>query len=278
MTAGFALLIPLWPFHSAALRVVESSQPVGVGMMTGLLTPVVLMLYQRLALVLVPQQVQEFSELILGLGILNSVTGVLSAVSETDFRRIAFRLSMSYAGLFLVAMASRTQLGVTGGNMAAMIMGIGFGGFAVLVAGLSRRSKKYELMGEDAQPVYGGMIQSAPVFAAAAAAVLLSVAFIPGSGGFSAFALMGMGTMRWVPGLIGLFGVVGLVFAITGFGVWRKVFLGKRNVEAMEWRFSVEEHLMLLPFIVILFFFGWAPQSLTELVRDATLKMYPFLN
>ena len=274
--AGFAVKVPLAPFHTW-LPAAYSEAPSPVTMLlTGGMSKMGLYGLLRIALPLFGAQIAAIRTPLLVLAVITVVMGAWAAAAQKDLKRVFAYSSVNHLGYCLLgifAIAVHTSGNVSDSvSQAAALNGVILQMFnhgltaAALFWFISMiQFRSAGLRGIDS---FGGLRKSAPVFAGLMGIALFSSLGLPGLNGFVGEFLIfrGVFALSWVAAGISVLGL--LVTAAVILTVILKVFTGpvpERWVEFPDLHGG--ERLGMAPVIGLMFLLGLVPQIVIERVN-----------
>jgi NADH-quinone oxidoreductase subunit M len=274
--AGFAVKVPLAPFHTW-LPAAYSEAPSPVTMLlTGGMSKMGLYGLLRIALPLFGAQIAAIRTPLLVLAVITVVMGAWAAAAQKDLKRVFAYSSVNHLGYCLLgifAIAVHTGSNVSDSvSQAAALNGVILQMFnhgltaAALFWFISMiQFRSAGLRGIDS---FGGLRKSAPVFAGLMGIALFSSLGLPGLNGFVGEFLIfrGVFALSWVAAGISVLGL--LVTAAVILTVILKVFTGpvpERWVEFPDLHGG--ERLGMAPVIGLMFLLGLVPQIVIERVN-----------
>ena len=262
---GFAVKMPLFPFHTWLPDAhVQAPAPVSA-LLAGVLLKMGAYGMIRLVLLLLPQSAQEYSWVLLALGLLTLFFAGFMALNETHIKKMVAYSSISHMGLIAIAMAALSFDSLS----AALYEMIGHALIIsplFLIAGfLHHKLGSWEM--ED----MGGIMQKAPYLSAI-------------------FVLAGLGALG-LPGTMGFIGEISILMSsVQSFGAWmvviligsllsasyliwtfRRVIYGKMSEKVQATDFSMHrvEFFALLIFSLLIVLFGLFPSELFVAINQA---------
>jgi NADH-quinone oxidoreductase subunit M len=274
--AGFAVKVPLAPFHTW-LPAAYSEAPSPVTMLlTGGMSKMGLYGLLRIALPLFGAQIAAIRTPLLVLAVITVVMGAWAAAAQKDLKRVFAYSSVNHLGYCLLgifAIAVHTGSNVSDSvSQAAALNGVILQMFnhgltaAALFWFISMiQFRSAGLRGIDS---FGGLRKPAPVFAGLMGIALFSSLGLPGLNGFVGEFLIfrGVFALSWVAAGISVLGL--LVTAAVILTVILKVFTGpvpERWVEFPDLHGG--ERLGMAPVIGLMFLLGLVPQIVIERVN-----------
>jgi len=179
LIVGFGFKVAAVPFHSWAPDVYEGAPTSVTAFMIAGTKAAAFAAFLRILMTALPALQPDWSRVLWVLAVLTMTVGNVTAIAQTNVKRMLAYSSIAHAGYILVALATGTKLG-SGGilfYLAAYVF-MNLGAFAVIVA-LARRDDE-RLNIDD----YAGLGLSRPALGAAMAVFMFSLAGVPPTAGF----------------------------------------------------------------------------------------------
>ncbi|MBF0212933.1 MAG: NADH-quinone oxidoreductase subunit M [Magnetococcales bacterium] len=218
---GFGVKIPIVPLH-VWLPIVAMEGPVAVSaIMTGLKLGAYGLL--RLLLPLTADVARELHWLLAGIAVISIVYGALSAMAQSNLRRLLAFSSISHVGLVVLGLSTFTVQGVQGAVIQLLNFSLVSGGLFLLTGFLHQRIGSTDLIH------LGGVAKAMPVAAGVFLFLGLAGMGMPLTSGFPGEWLLVTSALRHHvgSGLAALGGVILGAAYVLGF--YRKAFLGPLN-------------------------------------------------
>jgi len=274
--AGFAVKVPLAPFHTwLPAAYAEAPSPVTM-LLTGAMSKMGVYGLLRIALPLFGPQIARIRMPLLVLAVITVVMGAWAAAAQKDLKRVFAYSSVNHLGycllgIFALAVPGGANVSV-GVSQAAALNGVilqmfnhGLTAAALFwfIAMIQFRSGG--LRGIDD---FGGLRKPAPVFAGLMGIALFSSLGLPGLNGFVGEFLIfrGVFALSWVAASISVLGL--LITAAVILTVIQKVFNGP---VPQRWASFPDLHggerLGMAPVIGLMFLLGLVPQIVLEHVN-----------
>ncbi|MEX0642850.1 MAG: NADH-quinone oxidoreductase subunit M [Pirellulales bacterium] len=275
MFAGFAIKVPLFPFHTWLPLAHVEAPTAGSVLLAGVLLKLGSYGFLRLALPLTPFAVQSVGvPLVAVLSVIGIIYGALCALTQTDMKKLVAYSSVSHLGFCMLGLFALNAEGIAGGTLQMINHGLSTGALFLLVGMLYERlhSRQFEDM--------GGLAGRMPIFACFLIFVSLSSMGLPGLNGFigEILSLIGMFKFHKAYAVIGAAGIV--------LGAWYllnmlqlTLFGPKRDVAAHEHLADLNgrEILALAPIAVLCLAIGVFPQPVLNAIKpevDAIAAIY----
>ena len=273
MAVGFAVKIPLVPFHSW-LPGAYSEAPLGVTvMLSALLAKMGTFGFLRVCLPLAPDATLAVGMPLVGvLASIGIVYGAFCAYAQTDFRRLVAYSSVSHLGFCVLALVAFNPFGIAGGLLHMVNHGLSTGALFILVGLLARRYGSSQIAD------YSGMWTRLPVLTFFTMVICLASVGLPGLNNFVSEIIM-------LGGLFNLRSTAGNTFAfVAGAGIFlsawytmtmvRRVYFGPvkepHGVAGVKDLTSIER-MAVGPLAVLCLLLGLFPQPvLSVMERDVT--------
>ncbi len=268
---GLAVKVPVVPFHTwLPDAYAEAPSPVTM-LLTGLMSKMGVYGFLRLLVPLFPQRMQELATPLLWLALATIIFSALTALAQTDIKRIFAYSSINHLGYCLLGIfaVAAVPAGAPVARAAAMngvllqIFNHGLTASALFcfVAFIERRSGGLRGIAD-----FGGLRTAAPILAGLMGIAIFSSLGLPGLNGFVGEILIFGGTFHlvwWAVSLaaIGLF--VTAVFLLT---LIQKVFTGPLSERWTKFPdLTAPEIVIVAPAIALMFVLGIYPQLLISL-------------
>jgi NADH-quinone oxidoreductase subunit M len=277
---GFAVKVPLMPFHTW-LPAVYSEAPCAVTMLlTGAMSKMGVYGFIRIVLPIFAGQMGAHSRLLLWLAVITIVFSACAAFAQRDLKRILAYSSINHLGycllgVFAASRAVGNDPGLVAEKVAALngVMlqmfnhGITAAALFWFVALIERRSGG--LRGLDD---FGGIRQVAPVFCGLMGIALFSSLGLPGLNGFVGEFLIFKGVFPLAPRAAILAAPGLLVSAIFILTILQRVFNGPLNPKWAAFPdLTLRERAALAPCLVLMLVLGLYPQLAVGLVNHTAM-------
>ncbi|MBF0416737.1 MAG: NADH-quinone oxidoreductase subunit M [Magnetococcales bacterium] len=261
LLVGFGIKVPLVPLH-VWLPIVSMEGPVS---MTAIMTGLKLGAYGllRFLLPLAPDVARELHWLLAGLAVVSIVYGALSALAQTNLRRMLAFSSISHVGLVVLGLATLTVQGVQGAVNQLFNFALTSGGLFLLIGFLHQRVGSTDLIH------LGGLARPLPVMSGLFLLLGLAGMGMPLTSGFPGELLLVISSLKAHAGS-GLAGLGGVILGAGYFlGFYRKAFLGplNRNLPEILPELLPREKLVLYTFAGLILLLGLYPDWMLDLSR-----------
>jgi NADH-quinone oxidoreductase subunit M len=279
---GFAVKVPLVPFHTW-LPSTYAEAPTGTTiLLTGAMSKMGLYGFLRIVLPLFGVEMQHVLTPLLWLAVLSIVLSAYTALAQTDLKRIFAYSSINHLGYCMLAIFAVVKFTGTGRALApekfAAMDGVflqmfnhGLTAAALFwfVAMLEKRSGGLRGLND-----FGGLRRAAPVFTGLMGIALFSSLGLPGLNGFVGEFLIFRGSFPLVTWATSLSVIGLLVTAIFILGILQRVFYGPLpETWASFPDLTLRERLALVPVIGLMFALGLYPQLILGVVNHTAMQM-----
>jgi NADH-quinone oxidoreductase subunit M len=227
---GFAIKVPMWPFHTWLPDAHGDAPTVGSVLLAGILLKMGTYGFVRIALPLLPEAAHDWAPYIGGLAVVAILYGSLCCLAQTDIKRLIAFSSVGHMGFVMLGISTLTQTGINAAIFGMVAHGVITGMLFFLAGSIYER---YHTRQIDA--IGPGMMQVIPYMGGILAFAAIASLGLPGLAGFwgEVFALLA--AFNPAPGLsTGLFrtymvlGGVGTILT-AGYMLWliQRLNLGK---------------------------------------------------
>ena len=278
---GFAVKVPVWPFHTW-LPATYAEAPTGVSMiLTGVMSKMGVYGFLRILLPIFPNEMQIMLTPLLGLAVATIVFSAWAAMTQRDLKRIVAYSSINHLGYCLLgifAVASFTgseprwtteKAAALNGVLLQMFNhGLTAAALFYFVGLIEHRAGRRGL--DD----FGGLRKVAPVFCGSMGIAMFASLGLPGLNGFVGEFLIFKGVFPLVK-CAAAFSVIGLlVTAIFLLTILQRVWSGPLDSKWTGFAdLTTKERLIVLPVIALMFLLGVCPQLILKFINPTVLQM-----
>lgn len=175
---GFAVKVPMWPFHTWLPDAHVQAPTAGSVLLAGILLKMGTYAFVRIVVQILPNEFAKFADFIAALAIISIVYGAYTALAQQDLKKMVAYSSVSHMGYVMLGIAALTPVALNGAVMQMVNHGLITGMLFLLVGYIYERTHTRDISklgGLSIKiPILGGMF----VFAALASLGL------PGLSGF----------------------------------------------------------------------------------------------
>lgn len=276
---GFAIKVPLFPFHTWLPDAHVEAPTAGSVILAGVLLKMGTYGFLRVSMPIVPDACRDFAGWIAVLALISIVYGALCAMAQPDLKKLIAYSSVNHMGYVMLGIAAAAAIPATAGagvldakaaalNGAVLQMfshGIITGALFFLVGVIYERAHLRDVN------AFGGLAKVMPVYGGLMMLACFASLGLPGLAGFVAEFLVFLGAFGSFPLVTGL-ALIGVAVTAAYF-LWiiQKIFLGPVNV---QWRALHDmdrgELAAVVPLAVIMFIVGIFPTPLVSMINTAS--------
>ncbi len=269
LSAGFAIKVPLMPFHTWLPLAHTEAPTAGSVDLAGVLLKIGAYGFLRLCIPLCPDISLSLGlPLITAVAVLGIVYGALCAYAQDDVKKLIAYSSVSHLGLCMLGMFSLTMVGVQGSLFQMINHGISTPALFLLIGMLYERYHTRKLSD------YSGMASRMPLFAVLLVIACLSSVGLPGLNGFIGEFLCLGGILQYEEYnlhrmLLAVIGASGMILgAWYLFTMTRKLLFGPVKEPHHEGHdiedLNTREWIALAPLMVLFVVLGVFPQIVLQ--------------
>jgi NADH-quinone oxidoreductase subunit M len=279
--AGFAVKVPLMPFHTWLPEAyAEAPSPVTM-LLTGAMSKMGVYGLLRIALPLFGHQISQMRTPLLVLAVITVVMGAWAAAAQTDLKRVFAYSSVNHLGycmlgIFALAVpaaghaAQASQAAALNGVMLQMFNhGITAAALFWFIAMLQFRTNGIRGIDD-----FGGLRKPAPVFAGLMGIALFSSLGLPGLNGFVGEFLIfrGVFPLNWVSATVSVLGL--LITAAVILTVIQKVFTGPVPQHCTDFPdLHYGERMAMAPIVGLMLLIGLMPQLIVDKINPTVINL-----
>ena len=266
MFLGFAIKLPMVPFHSWLPDAHSEAPTAGSVILAGVLLKMGGYGFLRIGLPILPEAAAEFAPYILWLSIVGIIYGGCLALAQSDLKKLVAYSSISHMGFVTLGIFAFNEQGIEGAVIQMFAHGMSTGALFLAIGFLYDRT--HTRMIAD----YGGLQKPMPRFVVLLSIFAMASFGLPGMGNFTGEFLVLLGTS--FGGMLKvLLAMSGIVLA-AAYMLWmlQRVVLGqpRASLESLP-DLNTREIASLVPLVVGVFVVGLIPATLTTKL-DSTVK------
>jgi NADH-quinone oxidoreductase subunit M len=220
LMAGFAVKVPLFPFHTWLPLAHVEAPTAGSVILAGVLLKIGAYGFLRFNLALLPAASQHFLALIAVLSVVGIIYGALVALAQGDIKKLVAYSSVSHLGFCMLGLFALNTVGMNGSVLQMVNHGLSTGALFALVGMLYERYHTREIV------ALGGLARQLPVLTFFFLVITLSSIGLPGLNGFIGEFLVLVGIFQ-VNVAYGVLAAVGIILGAY-YMLWlvQRVFFG----------------------------------------------------
>ncbi|MCH7539168.1 MAG: NADH-quinone oxidoreductase subunit M, partial [Proteobacteria bacterium] len=215
--AGFAVKVPLFPFHTWLPLAHVEAPTAGSVLLAGVLLKVGTYGFLRFNLALLPGATVDFVGIAGPLAVAGILYGALVALAQQDMKKLVAYSSVSHLGFCMLGLFALNPIGLNGALLQMVNHGLSTGALFAIVGMLYARYHTRDIA------LLGGLTRRMPVMAFFLLLMAFSSIGLPGLNGFvgEVMVLLGMFREHWI---YAAFATAGIVL-----GAWYMLWLVERT-------------------------------------------------
>ena len=227
---GFAIKVPMWPFHTWLPDAHTEAPTVGSVILAGILLKMGTYGFVRIALPILPDAARAWAPAIGILAAIAIVYAALACLAQRDLKRLIAFSSVGHMGFVMLGIATLTDIGINAAIFGMVAHGVITGMLFFLAGSIHERYHTREIY-----EIGGGMLQKVPYLGSLFAFTAIASLGLPGLAGFWGEVMALLSAYNPAGGLsVGLFrtlmvlGGIGTILT-AGYFLWtlQRVNLGR---------------------------------------------------
>jgi NADH-quinone oxidoreductase subunit M len=272
---GFAIKVPMWPFHTWLPDAHGDAPTVGSVLLAGILLKMGTYGFIRIALPLLPEAARDWAPYIGALSVVAILYGALCCLAQKDIKRLIAFSSVGHMGFIMLGISTLTDTGINAAIFGMVAHGVITGMLFFLAGSIYERfhTRQIDMIGP-------GMMQVMPYLGGILAFSAIASLGLPGLAGFWGEVLALLAAFNPAPGLnTGLFrtymvlGGVGTILT-AGYFLWllQRLNLGKASDQRVSEKLPDVRPVELAawsPLLVGILALGVYPRAVLEMTNSA---------
>jgi proton-translocating NADH-quinone oxidoreductase chain M len=260
---SFASKIPMFPFHIWLPEAHVEAPTVGSVLLAGILLKLGVYGFLRFSLSLFPEASLYFSPLVYLLSVLGVIYASLSAIRQTDLKRIIAYSSVAHMNLVTLGIFSFNTIGIEGSILQSISHGFVSGAMFLLIGVLYDRYHSRFLY------YYGGLVHMMPVYSVFLLIFTMANIALPGTSSFVGefLLLTGIYKTNVLSCIIGALGVI--LCGAYSLWLYNRIIFGNLKTTSISLFKDIDyrEFLILLPLLILVIFMGIYPSFFSEYIH-----------
>lgn len=260
---SFASKIPMFPFHIWLPEAHVEAPTVGSVLLAGILLKLGVYGFLRFSLTLLPEASLFFAPLVYVLSIIGVLSASMSAIRQTDLKRIIAYSSIAHMNLVTIGIFSFNILGLEGAILQSISHGFVSGGMFLLIGVLYDRYHSRFLY------YYGGLVHMMPIYSIFFLIFTLANIALPGTSSFVGEFLI----------LAGIYKTNIVICAVSALGVilcgmyslwlYNRTIFGNLKIDyTVQFKdMDLKEFLVLFPLLILIFIMGIYPSYFSYFIH-----------
>ena len=272
---GFAIKVPMWPFHTWLPDAHGDAPTVGSVLLAGIMLKMGTYGFIRIGLPILPDAAHTWAPWIGGLAVISILYGALNCLAQRDIKRLIAFSSVGHMGFIMLGIATLTPVGINAAIFGMVAHGVITGMLFFLAGSVYERYHT-----RDIPTIGGGMMQKMPRMGSLLSYAAIASLGLPGLAGFWGEIMSLLAAFNPAPGLSNslfrtymVLGGVGTILA-AGYLLW----LGQRvNLGNVPEKWAAErlddvrptEWVAWAPLLVSIIGLGLYPRAVFEMTDGA---------
>jgi NADH-quinone oxidoreductase subunit M len=276
---GFAVKVPMWPFHTWLPDAHTEAPTIGSVLLAGVMLKMGTYGFVRIALPVLPYGAEKYAPWIGLLAAIAIVYAALACLAQKDLKRLIAFSSVGHMGFVMLGIATLTTIGINAAIFGMVAHGLITGMLFFCVGSIYDRYHTREMV-----EIGGGLMQKLPYLGGVFAFVAIASLGLPGLAGFwgevmallSSFEPAGVLADAGLTGVFRAFMIAGGVGTVltAGYFLWmlQRVNMGTvpekwkgepfPDVVAIEW-------VSWVPLLLAIVAFGLFPRMLLGVTQES---------
>src|SRR5918995_5934610 len=192
---GFAIKVPMWPFHTWLPDAHTEAPTVGSVLLAAILLKMGTYGFIRIAFPILPDAAVTYAPIIGILAVIAIIYGALCCLAQSDIKRLIAFSSVGHMGFVMLGLATLTDRGINGAIFGMVAHGLITGMLFFLAGSMHERYHTREIAD------LGGMLAQIPRFGSVFTYAAIASLGLPGLAGFWGEMLALLGAYNPAPGL-----------------------------------------------------------------------------
>jgi NADH-quinone oxidoreductase subunit M len=278
LALGFAIKVPMWPFHTWLPDAHTEAPTVGSVLLAAVLLKMGTYGFVRIAIPILPDSARTFAPAIAILAAIAIVYGALNCLAQIDLKRMVAFSSVGHMGFVMLGIATMTPAGFNAAVFGMVAHGVITGMLFFIAGSIHERYHTRDI------PELGGMGLKIPRMAGLLALTAIASLGLPGLAGFWGEVMALLASYNPLPGLSrGVFrtamvlGGIGTVLT-AGYFLWmlQRVNMGTLSDKWESKRFSDVEPLEVAawaPLLILIFVLGLYPRLILDATNPSSVRL-----
>lgn len=278
MGLGFAIKVPMWPFHTWLPDAHTEAPTIGSVLLAAILLKMGTYAFLRIAIPILPEAAKVFAPWIGLLAAIAIIYGALNCLAQKDLKRMIAFSSVGHMGFVMLAIATMTDVGFNAAVYGMVSHGVITGMLFFIAGSIQERYHTRDI------PELGGMSTKLPILAGLLAYSAIASLGLPGLAGFWGEVMALLSSYNPLPSLstsafrtFMVMGGVGTVLT-AGYFLWmlQRVNLGTVPERWQEKKFSDVQPLEMIawaPLLLLILVLGVYPRMMFDVTNPTVVEL-----
>ena len=266
---SFAVKIPMFPVHTWLPDAHVEAPTAGSVILAGVLLKMGGYGLIRLSIPLFPVASFLFMDVVFILSIVAIIYTSFIAIAQEDIKKLIAYSSVAHMGFVTMGIFTFTVQGIEGGIFQMISHGLISAALFLSVGIIYDRAHTREIN------VYGGVVKMMPIYASFFLVFTMANIGLPGTSGFVGEFLTLIGAFK-INFYVAFCATIGVVLS-AAYALWlyKRVFFGEIVNEKINMLVDVDkrEIMILLPFVLLIIFFGIYPNAIVEITSESVANL-----
>jgi NADH-quinone oxidoreductase subunit M len=275
---GFAVKVPMFPFHTWLPDAHTAAPTVGSVLLAAILLKLGSYGFIRISLPILPEEAVSWAPFIAILAVIGIIYGSLACLAQSDMKRLIAFSSVGHMGFIMLGISTMTDIGINAAIIGMVAHGLITGLLFFIAGSMQHRYHTREMAR------LGGNIKLMPVMGGILAFTAMASLGLPGLAGFWGEFMSLVASFNPLPGLsLGVFrsamviGAIGTILT-AGYMLWmlQKVNLGEPGDEWEGKELQDVDRFELaawVPLIVLIVVIGFFPKFIFNSTTDVVTSL-----
>ncbi|MBI3235385.1 MAG: NADH-quinone oxidoreductase subunit M [Bacteroidetes bacterium] len=264
MFIGFAIKMPVFPFHTWQPDTYTEAPAPGTMLLSGIMLKMGIYGMMRWLLPMAPEALSADLNIPLILSVIGVVYAAIIAIRQTDLKRIVAYSSISHVGLIAAGILASNKQGLQGGVIQMLAHGINVVGLFYIIDIIEKRTKTRDLHS------LGGIAKVSPKLAVLFMIILLGAVAVPLTNGFVGEFLLLNGIYSYGAFTAAIAGLTIIFCAVYMLRIYQFTMFGKTQAITENFEdLNSREFTVLTIIAAAVIVMGIYPQPILDLASPA---------
>lgn len=261
---GFAIKIPIFPFHSWQPDTYTVAPTAGSMLLAGIMLKMGVYGLLRFLIPVCGDMLSEYGVWMISLSLIGLLYGSIIAIKQQEIKRLIAYSSFAHAGLMAAAIFSGTKDGLQGSVYQMLSHGVNVVALFFVAEIIQRRARTTKIS------ELGGIAKVAPRFAVFFMVAMLGSVALPLTNGFIGEFLMLAGLAQFELVVAAIAGLSIILGAVYMFWLYQRSMYGDTKPATANFAdLTATEMCVAVPLIILIIAMGIYPKPVLEIIKPA---------